>query len=93
MLIYDNLTFWPAFLHACAVRIARGDNDSLNGLAQYIIRSPFSIVRAEKFFAAITQHIPEKSFQFVQYVGRYSNRMRGDRRKQELEEREKRWHG
>ena len=44
----------------------------------------FSISMAEKFIAAITQHIPEKSFQLVRYCGWYSNRMRGDRAKQEL---------
>ncbi len=48
----------------------------------------FSISSAEEFTAAITQHIPEKSFQLVRYVGWYSNRMRGDRNKQELEEKD-----
>lgn len=37
-----------------------------------------------EFIAAITQHIPEKSFQLVRYYGWYSNRMRGDRKKQSL---------
>ena len=46
----------------------------------------FSVSSAEEFIAAITQHIPEKSFQLVRYSGWYSNRMRGDRSKQELEE-------
>ncbi|MCP3888729.1 MAG: hypothetical protein GY702_07620, partial [Desulfobulbaceae bacterium] len=36
-----------------------------------------------EFIASITQHIPEPSFQLVRYYGWYSNRMRGDRRKQE----------
>jgi hypothetical protein len=49
-------------------------------------RKNFSISSAEEFIAAITQHIPKKSFQLVRYVGWYSNRMRGDRRKHELEE-------
>ncbi len=35
------------------------------------------------FIANITQYIPEPSFQLVRYYGWYSNRMRGDRRKQE----------
>ncbi|MEA3467091.1 MAG: transposase [Thermodesulfobacteriota bacterium] len=46
----------------------------------------FSICTAEEFIAAITQHIPNPSFQMVRYVGWYSNRMRGDRKKQKLEE-------
>jgi len=33
--------------------------------------------------AAITQHIPEKSFQLVRYSGWYSNRGRGEREKRE----------
>lgn len=49
-------------------------------------KKKISISTAEEFIAAITQHIPDKSFQLVRYVGWYSNRMRGDRRKQELEE-------
>ncbi len=48
----------------------------------------FSICTAEEFIAAITQHIPNPSFQMVRYVGWYSNRMRGDREKQKLEEKE-----
>ncbi len=46
----------------------------------------FSISTAEEFIAAITKHIPEKSFQLVRYAGWYSNRMRGERKKQELKE-------
>ncbi|MBL4901822.1 MAG: transposase [Desulfocapsa sp.] len=48
----------------------------------------FSICTAEEFIAAITQHNPNPSFQMVRYVGWYSNRMRGDREKQKLEEKE-----
>ena len=44
----------------------------------------FSITTAEEFIAAITQHIPEKNFHLVRYHGWYSNRMRGERRKQEM---------
>jgi len=36
-----------------------------------------------EFIASITQHFPEPSFQLVRYYGWYSNRMRGDRKKQE----------
>ncbi len=35
-----------------------------------------------EFIAAITQHIPEKSFQMVRYYGLYSNKSRGVRKKQ-----------
>ncbi len=48
----------------------------------------FSICSAEEFIAAITQHIPNPGFQMVRYVGWYSNRMRGDREKQKLQEKE-----
>jgi hypothetical protein len=98
-----------------SARIGRDDEAGMTSLAQYIIRSPFSVAKlnynpetglviyrskmshgknkknfsvftAEEFIASITQHIPEKSFQLVRYVGWYSNRMRGDRNKQKLEE-------
>ena len=36
--------------------------------------------------AAITQHIPDKSFQLVRYYGWYSNKMRGQRDKRAAEE-------
>ncbi len=36
----------------------------------------------EEFIAAITQHIPEKSFQMLRYYGWYSNKSRGMRLKQ-----------
>lgn len=42
----------------------------------------FQVFDALEFIATITQHIPEKSFQLVRYYGWYSNRMRGDRKKQ-----------
>jgi hypothetical protein len=38
------------------------------------------------FIAAITQHIPDKSFQLVRYYGWYSNKMRGQREKCAAEE-------
>ncbi len=41
----------------------------------------FEIFSPLEFIAAITQHIPEQSFQLVRYYGWYSNRMRGDRKK------------
>ena len=37
------------------------------------------------FIAAITQHIPDKSFQLVRYYGWYSNKMRGQRLKQDAQ--------
>jgi len=46
-------------------------------------RSNFKVFEAVDFIAAITQHIPEKSFQLIRYYGWYSNRMRGERRKAE----------
>ena len=42
----------------------------------------FNAYTAEEFIAAITQHIPEKSFQMVGYYGWYSNKSRGMRLKQ-----------
>lgn len=41
----------------------------------------FEVFNAEEFIAAITQHIPDKSFQMVRYYGWYSNRSRGEREK------------
>jgi len=46
----------------------------------------FKIYTAEEFIAAITQHIPKKSFQMVRYFGWYSNKSRGLRLKNELQE-------
>ncbi len=42
----------------------------------------FQVYTAAEFIAAITQHIPEKSFQMVRYYGWYSNKSRGLRKKQ-----------
>ncbi len=42
----------------------------------------FKVYTAEEFIAAITHHIPEKSFQVVRYYGCYSNKSRGMRLKQ-----------
>ncbi len=41
----------------------------------------FEVFDAKEFIAAITQHIPEKSFQMVRYYGWYPNRSRGEREK------------
>lgn len=49
----------------------------------------FQVFSPLEFIAAVTQHIPEPSFQLVRYYGWYSNRMRGDRRKQEGREKQK----
>jgi hypothetical protein len=43
-------------------------------------RENFQVFTALEFIAAITQHIPEKSFQLVRYYGWYSNRGRGERK-------------
>jgi hypothetical protein len=43
-----------------------------------------------EFIAAITQYIPEPYFQLTRTYGWYSNRMRGDRKKQEEREKDKR---
>ena len=42
----------------------------------------FEVYSAEEVIAAITQHIPEKSFQMIRYYGWYSNKSRGLRLKQ-----------
>ena len=49
----------------------------------------FQVFSPLEFIAAITQHIPDPSFQLVRYYGWYSNRMRGDRKKQEGRGKEK----
>jgi hypothetical protein len=43
----------------------------------------FQIFSPLEFIAAITQHIPEPYFQLTRMYGWYSNRMRGDRKKQQ----------
>ncbi len=43
----------------------------------------FIVYTAEEFIAAITQHIPKKSFQTIRYYGWYSNKSRGLRAKVE----------
>lgn len=46
------------------------------------IQRNFEVFTPWDFIAAITQHIPDKSFQLVRYYGWYSNKMRGQRDKQ-----------
>ena len=46
----------------------------------------FEVFTPCDFIAAITQHIPDKSFQLVRYYGWYSNKMRRRRAKQADEE-------
>jgi len=46
-------------------------------------RKNFFVYDAEEFIAAITQHIPKKSFQTIRYYGAYSNKTRGVRAKAE----------
>jgi hypothetical protein len=50
----------------------------------YHSKCNFKVFSAEDFIAAITQHIPAHGFQNVRYYGWYSNKARGQRRKQEL---------
>ena len=50
------------------------------------IRRNFEVFAPCDFIAAITQHIPDKSFQLVRYYGWYSNKMRGQRDKRAAEE-------
>ncbi len=57
----------------------------LSGMNKKIGRN-FEVFTPCDFIAAITQHIPDKSFQLVRYYGWYSNRMRGRRAKQADEE-------
>ena len=45
----------------------------------------FMMYTAEEFIAAITQHIPKKSFQMTRYYGWYSNKARGVRLKNEVQ--------
>ncbi len=47
---------------------------------------PLSGASPLEFIASITQHIPDPYFQLVRMYGWYSNRMRGDRKKQEERE-------
>ena len=46
----------------------------------------FEVCDAKDFIALLTQHIPNKSFQLVRYYGWYSNKKRGLRKKQLLQE-------
>ncbi len=50
------------------------------------IQRNFEIFSPCDFIAAITQHIPDKSFQLVRYYGWYSNKMRGQREKRAVDE-------
>ena len=50
------------------------------------IQRNFEVFTPCDFIAAITQHIPDKSFQLVRYYGWYSNKMRGQRDKRAAEE-------
>jgi hypothetical protein len=44
----------------------------------------FDLLPAGQFMAGVTQHIPEKGFQMVRYYGWYSNKVKGQRRKEEM---------
>jgi hypothetical protein len=56
-----------------------------SGMNEKIHRN-FEVFSPCDFIAAITQHIPDKSFQLVRYYGWYSNKMRGRRDKRVAEE-------
>ncbi len=61
------------------------DNGSViyqSGMTHGKNKKNFEVYTVEEFIAAITQHIPEKSFQMVRYYGWYSNKSRGMRPKQ-----------
>ncbi len=62
------------------VIIYRSDKNPLNTKGG---RKNFQVFKAVEFIGAITQHIPEKSFQLVRYYGWYSNRGRGESEKVE----------
>lgn len=49
----------------------------------------FEVSPVMDFIAAITQYIPDQSFQLVRYYGWYSNRMRGDRKSKSRRRRRK----
>jgi len=55
-----------------------------SGMNEKIHRN-FEVFTPCDFIAAITQHIPDKSFQLVRYYGWYSSKMRGQRGKQAIE--------
>jgi len=50
------------------------------------VQRNFEVFSPCDFIAAITQHIPDKSFQLVRYYGGYSNKMHGQRDKRAAEE-------
>ena len=72
-------------LSACGHAQAGGSIIYRSGLNPKIQRN-FEVFSPCDFIAAITQHIPDKSFQLVRYYGWYSNKMRGQRNKQVAEE-------
>ena len=72
-------------LAACGHAQAGGSIIYRSGMNEKIHRN-FEVFSPCDFIAAITQHIPDKSFQLVRYYGWYSNKMRGQRDKQAVEE-------
>ena len=72
-------------LSACGHAQADGSIIYRSGLNPKIQRN-FEVFTPCDFIAAITQHIPDKSFQLVRYYGWYSNKMRGQRDKHAAEE-------
>jgi hypothetical protein len=63
----------------------RGDSIIYRSGLNPTIQRNFEVFTPCDFICAITQHIPDKSFQLVRYYGWYSNKMRGKRDKKALE--------
>ncbi len=69
------------------MQVAEANRDNPDGAIIYHsgmnpkIQRNFEVFTPCDFIAAITQHIPDKSFQLVRYYGWYSNKMRGQRDK------------
>ena len=79
---YGEYLDWHPHLH---LLMADGCVIYRSGMNPKIHRN-FEIFTPCDFIAAITQHIPDKSFQLVRYIGWYSNKMRGQRDKYAAEE-------
>jgi hypothetical protein len=75
----------PFSIEKMQVNQAAGSIVYRSGMNEKIHRN-FEVFSPRDFIAAITQHIPDKSFQLVRYYGWYSNKMRGQRDKRAAEE-------
>ena len=83
MILNENLSFAKGSLEK--LKYSDGDRSVIyrSKMAHGKNKRNFKVFSCMEFIASITQHIPETSFQLVRYYGWYSNRMRGDRKKQE----------